>query len=193
MRRRTGERTLAVVLMVGCAVASGCAPPSTRTSFLNSVDLVDMTEQMSRSFARSPAIADRGPRTMPRWIISMSPVVNKTNQIISENQKWLYLGRLRMALTQSRLSDQHNLAWIVPPEHWAYIAKELGFYGEPPELRTPPTHLLTAEFSALTNTSGQGRSDAYLCSYQLVDLATGGMVWEDAWEVKRAVIGTTYD
>ena len=76
--------------------------------------------------------------------------------------------------------------------NWSIIAAETGD-PEPHGLRMSPTHLLTAEFSVLTNTSAQGRSDTYLCAYELVDLESGRMVWQDSWEVKRAVSGRTYD
>jgi hypothetical protein len=56
-----------------------------------------------------------------------------------------------------------------------------------------PTHLLTAEFDALTLTSARGRSDMYHCGFELVDLRDGQSVWHDRWEVKRAVSGLMYD
>ena len=76
---------------------------------------------------------------------------------------------------------------------WPIVAEELGVSREPYGLRMDPTHLLTAEFHTLTLTHARGRSDAYVCSYQLVDLRSGRMVWEDKWEVKRAIQGLTFD
>lgn len=185
----------AAAIIAGAVVAGsgGCgAAPAPRTTFLRSVDLVDMTDHMSRSFAAHPVIAARAPADAP-WLISISRVANHTNQIIPEGEKWAYVGRLRAKLAESDISRERSIIWIVPPERWPLISAEIGAVGEPPELRTPPTHLLTAEFQALTNTSGRGRSDLYVCDYQLVDLATGSIVWEDAWDVKRSVTGTTYD
>jgi hypothetical protein len=183
-------RLLAGGLSALCAL--GCAPPKVQTSFLRSVDLVEMTTRMSESFAATPAIAGRTAAS-PRWLISIDKVANNTNQIIPENEKWAYIGRLRAQLAQSRISDERNLVWIVPPERWPEIAHEIDASAEPRDLRTPPTHLLTATFSALTTTSGFGRTDAYLCAFQLVDLRDGVLVWEDAWEVKRGTAGRTWD
>jgi hypothetical protein len=175
------------------AVLSGCGtPPKARTTFLRSVDLVDMTDRMAQSFASDEVIGQRGPADEP-WIISIDRVVNHTNQIIRESEKWLYIARLRAALAQSDLAKERNIIWIIPPERWPMVAEELGVSEEPYGLRLNPTHLLTAEFHALTRTSGRGRSDAYVCSYQLLDLRTGAIVWEDTWEVKRAASGLTYD
>ncbi len=198
---RTRRAVMATCLRLLPIVAGGllltsplvsCAPPKASTTFLQSVDLVDSTEKMARSFAQSPAIMSRT-YASPRWIISIDKIVNHTNQIIPENEKWAYIGRLRARMTQARISEQRSLVWIVPPEKWPIIAEELRSTGEPPDLRRPPTHLLTGQFSALTNTSGEGRSDAYLCTYELVDLATGEVVWQDSWEVKRSAVGKTYD
>lgn len=180
-------------VVVACAaLAAACSPPKAQTPFLRSVDMVEMTGRMAQSFTATPAIAERTVRS-PRWLISIDKVANNTNQIITENQKWAYVGRLRALLTQTKISDQKNLVWIVPPERWPIIAEELRSVGEPPELRRPPTHVMGATFDALTNTSGEGRSDAYLCTFQLVELASGALVWEDSWEVKRTVAGKTYD
>ena len=175
------------------ALLPGCGgPPTARTTFLRSVDLVDMTDRMAQSFAGDDIVGRREADDEP-WIISIHRVVNHTNQIIRDSEKWLYLARLRGQLAQSELANERSMIWIIPPERWPIVAEELGVSEEPYGLRMDPTHLLTAEFHALTQTSGRGRSDAYVCSYQLLDLDTGTIVWEDTWEVKRAVSGLTYD
>ena len=184
-----------VLVVTACPTLAwlpACSPPRVQTTFLRSVDLVDMTTRMAESFAATPAIATRTPAS-PRWIISIDKVANNTNQIIPEGEKWAYIGRLRAQLAQTRISDERNLVWIVPPERWPEIAREIDATAEPRDLRLPPTHVMTATFSALTTTSGQGRADAYLCAFQLVDLGSGALVWEDAWEVKRDIAGKTWD
>jgi hypothetical protein len=170
------------LLMVGLCGCRG-GPPSVQTTFLRSVDLIDMTAKMAQSFAGDAVIGSRKPDDQP-WVISMYRVTNHTNQIIPDREKWLYLARLRTELAQSDIATRRSLIWIIPPERWHIVAEEL---------RMNPTHQLTAEFHALTNTSGRGRTDTYLCDYQLVDLRTGRIVWEDKWEVKRAIAGRTYD
>ena len=174
-------------------VLTACGgPPKAHTTFLRSVDLIDMTDRMAESFRRNDTINARTENDDP-WVISIYRVLNHTNQIIPENEKWLYLARLRALLAQSDLARAHHIIWVIPPERWPMIAEELGLSKEPYGLRMNPTHQLTAEFEALTNTSGKGRTDAYLCDYQLLDLHSGQIVWEDKWEVKRAIAGKTYD
>jgi hypothetical protein len=177
----------------GLLFLTGCGgPPKVQTTFLRSVDLIAMTDQMAASFAHDDVIASRTPESEP-WVISMYRVQNHTNQIIPDREKWLYLARLRALLAQTDISRQRNLIWIIPPERWPMVAQELGVSEEPYGLRMNPTHQLTAEFYALTNTSGKGRSDSYMCSFQLLDLLSGQIEWEDSWEVKRAISGKTYD
>jgi hypothetical protein len=170
--------------------AAGCSAPVPSTTFLSSVDLVDMTDRMAESFAADPDIAARGPHDDP-WVVSLARVANQTNQIIPHREKWLYVGRLRGLLARSDVAARHALVWVVPPERWAHIAAELG--PDDAGARLEPTHLLAAEFHALTVTSGRGRSDQYVCSFQLLDLSTGALVWHGSWEVKRAAEGRTYD
>lgn len=187
-------RAFAAAAMIAAVVsgAAGCSAPRVQTTFLGSVDLVDMTDRMGESLTGSAAMIERSASSDP-WVVSCSKVANHTNQIIPDGEKWLYLARLRARLAQSRLAQERSIIWIIPAERWPAIAGELGVSEEPYGLRLPPTHVLTAEFHALTNTSGQGRTDAYLCSYQLVALGDGAIVWEDKWEVKRAAEGRTYD
>lgn len=183
-----------VVLCVSALLTlGGCGgPPKVQTTFLRSVDLIDMTDRMAQSFANDEVIGKRSSTDTP-WVISIYRVVNNTNQIIPDREKWLYVGRLRAMLAQSDLAKQRSIIWVIPPERWHFVAEELGVSDEPYGLRMKPTHQLTADFGALTNTSGRGRTDAYLCDYQLLDLNSGTIAWEDKWEVKRSVAGKTYD
>jgi len=176
------------LLLLPSACASG--PPVARTTFLDSVDLVEMTDRMAQSFSMDEDIASRGLQS-ERWVVSMNRIENHTNQIIPEREKWLYVARLRALLDQSTLSRERNLTWIIPPERWDLLRDELG--PAPEVLRLPPTHQLSGEFTALTNTSGQGRSDLYLAEYHLLSLDDGRTIWSDHWEVKRSISGTSYD
>lgn len=193
---RHSNHNLAPLLLTMCAIAlAGCGgAPKVKTPFLQSVDLVEMTDRMAESFAASEVIALRASDLQP-WVISVYRVINHTNQLIPEREKWLYIGRLRAMLGRTDVSKQHALIWIVPPERWPQIAEAMNadVEHEPLNMRMTPTHVLTAQFNALTNTSAQGRSDAYLCAFELLELSNGKIVWTDSWEVKRAVSGLTYD
>jgi hypothetical protein len=189
--RRHGRAIAIAALLVGILAPLGCsAGPKVKTTFLSSVDLIDMTDRMAASFAADEVVGQRTSQSPP-WVVSIHRAQNFTNQIIPDREKWLYLARLRAQLQQSDIVRERNIIWIIPPERWPMVQEELG--DAPPELRMRATHELTAEFAALTSTSGRGRSDAYLCEYQLLELSTGRIVWSDHWEVKRATSGKTYD
>ncbi len=185
MTRPGAAALIAALFLVGCF-----RPPEARTTYLSSVDLLDMTDRMAESFAADPVIGRRSSGD-DRWVVSIDRVANRTNEIIPDREKWLYVGRLRAILAESGIGADRGLIWVVPPEEWPRVTRELGPGEAGPRLA--PTHVLSAEFNALTNTSGAGRTDAYLCAFQLSDLRSGRLVWEDAWEVKRAAAGRTYD
>ena len=187
----TGCAQAAAVIMVAAGAAAwGCSPPAARTTFLSSVDLVDMTDRMAESFAADAVLGRRTPGSAP-WVVSIDRAVNHTNQVMPSREKWLYVARLRALLAGSDLAGSRNIVWVVPPERWPAAPDEVG--PGPDSARLPPTHLLAAEFPALTSTSPAGRSDMYVCAYQLTEVRTGRLVWEDRWEVKRAMRGLTYD
>ena len=182
---------LLVAIVLPMTVFFGCgSTPRVRTTFLGSIDLVEMTDTLAQRFAADDVITNRTADDPP-WVISIDRISNQTNQVIPENERWLYAARLRSRLMETSLSQERNLIWVIPPERWPIVEPELG--PQPPQLRLRPTHVLTGEFHALTITSGGGRSDAYLCLYQLLDPMSGNLVWEGRWEVKRSVVGLTYD
>ncbi|MFK7961036.1 MAG: hypothetical protein AB8G96_10975 [Phycisphaerales bacterium] len=184
-----------MLLVVALAtIAGGCAttPPVARTTFLRSVDLIEMTDRMAERMTSDPVIGARTPASDP-WTISIERIANRTNQIIPDGEKWLYIARLRGRLEATEFAAERSIRWIMPPERWAQVAAELESPAEPRLLREPPTHRLTGDFRALTETSATGRRDTYVCSYQLIDLLSGVLTWEGQWEVSRATRGLTYD
>ena len=48
-----------------------------------------------------------------------------------------------------------------------------------------PQYALTGRFYALTKASAQQRSDYYLCTFRLQDIATGADVWTGTYETKK--------
>ena len=55
------------------------------------------------------------------------------------------------------------------------------------------SHALRATFLSDTQSSVRARVDAYLCAFQLLELESGRLVWEDAFEVKYAVERNAFD
>ena len=156
MIARTVAMTVLVLATGGCLSA-----PEVRTTFLGSVDLIDMTDQMAMSFAQDPHLSQRTPEDAP-WVVSVDRVTNHTNQIMPQREKWLYIGRLRAMLSQSDVASRYDLIWVIPPERWGMVAEELGVSEEPYGMRMDPTHLLSAEFghvSLLVSPDGHSQRD----------------------------------
>ena len=59
--------------------------------------------------------------------------------------------------------------------------------------RRTATHALTATFYSVTTATRQARTDSYLCSFQLLDLSSDRITWEDRFEVKRGVLRNRMD
>jgi len=51
-----------------------------------------------------------------------------------------------------------------------------------------PQFALTAVFSSLTQETSKGRSDFYVCRYELSDLQTRGVLWSDSYKVKKSAV-----
>jgi len=151
-----------------------------------------MINNLSESFAHDEIINSHTVEDQP-WVVSISDIVNNTQQVIPESERWLYVARLRSRLAQSDCSARHNIIWVIPPKGIQRVDNENAGSSSLAEQRMAPTHLLTGEFVALTITSHTGRADTYICDFQLINLQTGLIVWEDAWEVKRYAVGMTYD
>jgi len=167
------------ILAIGLAACLGCGGPRVQTTRLQAADLVAMTDKMAASLARAEALSRRGPGS-PTWWIAADRVVNKSNDIIPEREKELFIARLRALLNRSSLSGSRNLRFV----------REAALAGSG---RPTPTHALTATFDALTHADPKRRTDYYLCAFQLIDLRDETVVWEDAYEVKRTVVRSKFD
>ena len=179
--RFPGERepssVLTLILVVALAASlGGCAPKSEgmalQTTMLTSVDLVRMTDEMAVSLLNSGVeLKDR--------IVVTDRVVNRTNHIIDAGEKELFLAKLRVTLAQNPTIQAMGVVFVARPDELPEIAPQGKGAG--------PTHALTATFYTLTQVTRSLREDAYACAFQLQDLRTREVVWEDAYEVRYAV------
>ncbi|MFI4855040.1 MAG: hypothetical protein ACIAQF_08710 [Phycisphaerales bacterium JB065] len=174
----TTLRTTAIVVV--CAALTGCAAPRIQTTRLTSTDVVQMTDEMTASLTGDEVIGARSLQSEP-WIFSIDRVRNLTEHPMSMSQRWATMARLRARLAQTDFARERNIVWILPPDMWQQYAPDS--YDSTAQRRLP-THSLHATFHSDTTSSLVGRSDAYLCSFTLTDLATGLIVWEDSFEVK---------
>ena len=169
---------------------AGCSAPRINTTRLGSADLIAMTDGMAESLVASDALAERSPDS-PHWVVTLDRVHNRTNEIIPTREKWAFMARLRSQLAQVDTLRERGIRFVLPAERAAALDHSLP--GDARADRLAPTHALTATFHALTTATRDARTDTYVCAFQLLDLRNDELIWEDRYEVKRAVLKSKLD
>lgn len=183
-----------LLLIVGFCLGGCSGPavnPQSRNSFLTSDDLTEMTDKMASSIAASPQVA-RVTQQKP-MVIVMKPIINDTNEIIVGSEKELYVARVR-ALLASKQSLRDQFTFVLNRNDYEKLLRSEGLSADTPveaatagQNRYVPEYALTGRFYAQTNASSKQRSDNYLCTYQLTNLANGLILWENTYETKKHI------
>jgi len=183
-------------MLVGCAspgVKNPSGVPVTRMNAdeqgfvagtgVESQDLVAVTDKMARSILSIPQIANAA--TPPK--IVLDPVVNNTRFPINKD---IFNTRIRTELNKKSLGKVTFLA----RERMAALDKEreLKRAGEVTSTTDPKAqeflgadYFLTGELQGLSTRTRAGTSDYILYAFQLIDVRTSAIVWEDAAEIKK--------
>lgn len=183
----TAAALLFVCLPAGCAATPGS--PQINTTLLDSVDLVRMSDLMSESLLASDV-------DLSQAVIVTDRVVNRTNHIMPIGEKEHFLARLRVTLAQTGVARQRGVVFVARPDETSAFTAPLPADASttaehnPSDGRPPgpgPSHALTATFYTLTNVDRMVRTDTYECGFQLLNLRTRQVEWEDAYRVDYAV------
>lgn len=170
---------LLVTLVGGCS--SDAINPHLHNTFLNSRDLIAMTDQMAASLARSPTIAklaSHGP-----LVVVLTPLKNETNSIITRGQGAAFLHRVRLLLArQPELSTR--FVFVVTRRNLQDIRAQSVSQSTMPR-RLTPQYALQAVFYADTNVAPKVRTDYYLCTFVLTNIRSGQMVWQGSYETRK--------
>ena len=181
------------LVLACCSVLAGCAGPAinprARTTFLDSRDLVNMTNKMAASITSSPAVAritTQGP-----MVIVLTPLKNNTNEIITRGQGDAFLDRLHVLLV-SHQSLRNRFVFVVNPSVFRRLQQR---YGSSEDLgidprSVKPRYALQAVFYADTKVAARYRSDYYLCTFFLTKIKSGRIIWEGSYETKIATHGS---
>ncbi len=175
------------IISLAATLLVSCGAPQRHTTRLDADDLIAMTDRMAESLLGAETIASRTADS-PRWIVSVDRVTHRTSDVIPHRELWAFMGRLRAMLNQSPALRQRNIVFVLSPEQAKAMGKR---HAAGPRAR--PTHALAATFTSLTRDTRTVRSDTYLCAYQLIDLVSDAVVWEDHYEVKRTVMRDEWD
>ena len=178
-----------IFLLLSC-IAPGCsvstAVSSGHNTALDSVDLVQMTDQMARSLAREPRVAEAFEKNGPLTVV-VQPVENRlTGEILPAGQAEAFTARVRSLLSQH---GSGKFAWVMNRDaYYRLRKKELDVDLGPNPDRVQPNYALTAFFSSLADETSKKRTAAYLCVYQLTSVKDGTIIWTDRYEVKKTAV-----
>lgn len=177
----TMTRPIVLILML---LLAACSAPRVQNTRLGSADLVAMTDAMAASLLMSPVIAERTPAS-PRMVIVMDRITNRSDQYLPRSEQWLFMNRLRALLNQRDALRGRNMVFVLSKQQ----AEVLGERHEADVVadRTTPTHALAATLYSATQVTRATRSDMYLAAFNLIDLQSQDVLWEDTYEVKYAV------
>ncbi len=186
---------MAAALLVGCAtgVQNPRGVPVTEMKAdergfvagtgVESQDLVAVTDKMARSILGIPQISQA--QGQPR--ILLDPVVNETRFPINKD---MFLTRIRVMLN----SKASGRVVFLARDRMASLERErdLKQSGAVTSNSDPNTtqfkggdFLLTGKLSSLTTRTSKGVSDYILYTFQLIDVNTSDIVWEDFAEIKK--------
>ncbi len=188
---------LAAACLLALLPMGGCNPES-RSTRIQWADMLEVTDTMAQSLARSPFMTDRSPQSPP-VVIVINKVQNLTTDIIPEREQWLLMARLRGLLSTNRLGAEKNIHFQIEPERWEMLRKA-GFQDDLGG-KNPATHVMTAVFRSarrearsLADGGQVGMlSDFYYIEYSVLNLGDRHIDWTDRFEFKRQAQGLRID
>ena len=169
------------LLIVGCASAVQAGS----SAVLGSKDLVSMSDRLALDLASDANVREAEAGGVLRVVVE--PVQNRLRgEVIPTGQRELFTARLR-----DRLEDATpgRFVWVNNKAVFErLVASELDDVRPGPVPgRVQPTHTLKGVFRSLADETKDRRVAYYLCSFDLVDLADGRVIWTGQYEVKKAI------
>jgi PBP1b-binding outer membrane lipoprotein LpoB len=150
---------------------------------IESQDLVGVADKMARSIVGIPQIANA---TTPP-IVVLDPVINETRFPINKD---IFLTRIRTELNTKAVGKVTFLA----RDRMAALEKERNLKREGSVTASSDPHVqeflganyfLTGTLQGLSTRTTKGTSDYILYAFQLIDVRTSAIVWEDSAEIKK--------
>ena len=157
------------MLCLALLVGAGCQASTGQTTRLTQDDLLETSNRMIDSLAKSDFLEGRT-ASSPLAVIMTNKVENLTDQIIAPGEQWSTVIRVQNAMPVQEFSKKYNIRFVVPPERES-MAKGLGLQ-IPSSGGTKPTHTLTASFTSSARTSDNkgglvtSRSDYYYLEFK---------------------------
>jgi len=191
-----GVRGLVVAALCVAAVTVGGCASGSKSSRMRLDDYDHIAAEIAAKLRDKLATSDEFARRTadsPPMVITITKVRNEmTAEMLSEATKWYLMAKLKSALPLATLSHEKNMVFTVSAEHLR-AARRRGTVDEGFAAERAPTHDMVATFKSVVRSSGMDRTDAYFCEFELLDLGTGEVVWDDAVEFKRTAHGRSWD
>ncbi len=179
---------LAMGVLVGCEPSYDQMRPDPSSivqgdTGLQSKDLIEMTDKMAPDMLKIPEIAANPNKV----VIVVTGIDNRTSSAAGEDMR-IYTARMRSLLNQHA---RDRLAFIEQRKTTAALQAAEGpvnndvFEDASRRAPAPPTtfqaqYALKGEFYDKTNR----QTTFFLCTFQLTNLKTGEIVWENSYETR---------
>lgn len=173
------------------ALAPGCASSASSSTRLTTEDLTTIAVEVAEKLRGSDFLRGRGPES-ERIVIAVQRVENLSSDVVTEGERWYLMERLTSSLPLGSMARERNLVFVIPAEKLRE-AKARGAMDPDAARDRAPTHVMTATLRSATRAAGLDRTELYSCQYRVVELASGELVWVDAFEFKRTARGRSYD
>jgi len=150
---------------------------------VESQDMVAVTDKMARSILSIPAIVNA--KGTPRVILD--PVVNNTRFALNKD---IFLTRIRTQLNSKAVGKVIFLArdrmQALDRERDLKQSGAVTSSSDPQKVEFKGAdYVLTGKLDGMSTRTSQGIGDYILYSFQLIDVRTSDIVWEDSAEIKK--------
>lgn len=173
----------------------GCASPTaTRggaSTLITIADIDEVVEQMANRLASSSFMLQRSATSEPIALTLTKPV-NYTNDVIRDGDRWTLIQNVMNSPTMQAMTRERNVKLIIPREFFDQLQRTSA---DARDMNTDrrPTHVMDATLRTITRSGGDARADQYECTYAISALATGEVVWQDVFKIKRLAYGVQYN
>lgn len=184
------RRLPTICLLTFLALLSGCASATAHgvNPTLSGDDLIQMTDRMAQSIAGDERVQTAIARGDGKISIVVQPVQNYLRgEVIPRGPAEAFTGRVRTLLSTH---DPDHFIWVMNRDAFYHLRdRELeGIDPGPSPDAINPQYALTAKFSSLAHVSAKGRTDYYLCVYELTNLHDRTLLWTGSYEVKKQAV-----
>lgn len=181
-----------LVAAIAALLIAGCTPTdnkgrtnviaadrrTTRTTDLQSKDILQMSTEMARDILRAPVVQN----SPYRVVCVMDAIEDQTRTGQVRRYSNIYVARIRTQLNKHAMD---RIQFVAKRAKFERISQERG-EADPfedaiettPERRKPDFMLHGVFYD-----HPQGRTNYHLCTFQLTDLRSGAIEWEGSYEV----------